>query len=82
MTRSSPFCSVFPQLLLKKPKPIHAIKAELMLFMLKPHLITLYQESIGLDLASAFAMLSLVIFQIISILTIIITFLHQRQLKA
>lgn len=81
MTRSSPFYSVFPQLL-KKPKPIHVIKAELMLFMFKPHLITLYQELIDLDLAFAFAMLSLVTFQIISVLTIIITFLYQRQLKA
>lgn len=50
--------------------------------MFKPHLITLYQELIGLDLAFAFAGLSLVTFQIISILTIIITFLYQRQLKA
>lgn len=50
--------------------------------MFKPHLITLYQELIGLDLAFAFAGLSLVTFQIISVLTIIITFLYQRQLKA
>lgn len=78
MIRSSPFYAVFPQLLLKKPKPIHAIKALLMPFMFKPHLITLYQELIGLDLAFAFPMLSLVTFQIIPILTIIITFLYQR----
>lgn len=50
--------------------------------MFKPHFITLYQELIGLDLAFAFAILSLVTFQIISVLTIIITFLYQRQLKA
>jgi len=50
--------------------------------MVKPHLITLYQELIGLDLGFAFAMLSLVTFQIISALTFIITFLYQRQLKA
>lgn len=82
MTRSSPFYSVFPQLLLKKPKPSHAIKVELMLFMFKPHLITLYQKLIGLDLAFAFAILSLVTFKTIPILAIIIIFLCQRQLKA
>lgn len=53
-----------------------------MLFMFKPHLITLYQKLIGSDLAFAFAILSLVTCQVISILTIIITFLYQRQLKA
>lgn len=47
MTTSSSFDAVFPLLLPKKLKPIHAIKSELMLFIFKPHLITLYQELIA-----------------------------------
>lgn len=76
MMRSSSFHAVLPLAPPKKSKPIHTIKAELMLFIFVS-LNYITPRADGLDLSFAFAMLSLVTFEIISTLTIIVRFLYQ-----